>query len=148
MNIKSKPIEQIEQEAEVDLELRGDRTELDQANTPTLFNKYHRQHRLVKTEFIRAGNTLLKLRRDKWFYYMGKAHPDVYKKTPLGHKIMKSDVKMMIDTDDDVIKLTYTVEMLNLKKTFIKEKLEAINRRSFEIGNIIKSQHFKAGINL
>ena len=130
MNIKSKPIEQIEEEAEEDLKLRADRTEEDSAKTPVLFNKYHRQHRLVKTEFKRAGNTLLKLRREKWFYYMGKAHPDVYKKNPLDHKIMKSDVKMMIDTDDDVIKLTYTVEMLELKKDYIKEKLKAINRRS------------------
>ena len=148
MNIKSKPIEQIEQEAEEDLKLRIDRTDEDSANTPVLFNKYHRQYRLVNTEFKRAGNTLLKLRRDKWFYYMGKAHPDVYKKNPLDHKIMKSDVKMMIDTDNDVINLTYTVEMLDLKRKYISDKLEAINRRSYEINNIIKTQYFKHGMNL
>lgn len=144
--IKSKSIEEIEREAEVDLILREDRTEEDSANTPTLFNKYHRQYRLVKTEFIRAGNTLLKLRRDKWFYYTGKAHPDVYKKNPLDHKYLKTEVKMLIDSDEDVIKLTYTVEMLDMKKKLIKDKLDAINRRSYEIGNIIKSQYFKHGI--
>lgn len=147
MDIKSKPIEEIEREAEEDLKLRADRTEEDQARTPTLFNKYHRQQRLVRTEFIQVGNSLIRLRRDKWFYYMGKASPEVYEKNPLGHKIMKSDVKMMIDSDDDVVKLTYIAEMLEMKKKYLKEILTTINRRSHEIHNIIKTQYFKHGIN-
>ena len=145
--IKSKPIEQIEQEAETDLVLRMDRTEEDSANTPKLFNKYHKQYRIVKTEYIRAGNSLLRMRRQKWFYYSGKAEPKVYDKTPLDHKIMKSDLKMVIDTDDDVIKLTYTVELLEMKMKFIKGKMEEINRRSFHIRNVIDTIKFKNGSN-
>lgn len=147
MIIKSKPIEELESEAEDDLKLRSDRTGEDSANTPFLFNKYHRQYRIVSSEYIQAGNSLLRLRRERWFYYTGKADPEVYKDNPLDHKIMKSDLKMFIDSDDEVIKLTYIVELLDMKKKYIKDKLEEINRRSFHIGNIIKTQYFKHGIN-
>lgn len=146
MKIKSKSIEQIEEEANNDLPLRIDRTDEDQANTPKLHNKYHREYRIVSTELIQASNSLLRIRRKKWMYYMGKADPDVYDKNPLDFKIMKSDVKMMIDSDDDVIKMTYIVEMLEMKKKLIREKIDAINRRSFEIGNILKTIYFKHGI--
>ncbi len=148
--LKSKPIEQIEEEAEKDLVLRIDRTEEDQANTPSLHHKYHKQYRLVKTELIQAGNSLLKLRRDKWFYYTGKAKPRIYDPKvggkPLNHKIMKSDIKMVIDSDDEVIKATYNVEMIEMKLKFIREKMDTINRRSYEINNIIKTMYFKHGI--
>lgn len=151
MKIKAKTIEQIEADAEEDLKLREDRTEEDSATTPILFNKYHRQYRLVDTEYIEAGKKLLKARRDKWFYYSSKADPDKYdpKKggVPLKHKYLKTDVKMLIDSDEEVIKLTYIVERLEAKKKFIKSIMEEINRRSFHIGNIIKTQYFKHGIN-
>jgi hypothetical protein len=147
MNTKSKPITQIEEEAEVDMELRIDRTELDSANTPKIFNKYHKEYRLVKTELITAQLALKKMWREKWYYYMGKAKPEEYNKNPLDHKIMKSDVKMHIESDDDIIKLTYTIEMLEMKKKFIEDKLREINNRSYHIGNIIKTIYFKHGIN-
>jgi len=146
-NIKSKPIEQIEEEAEVDMELRIDRTEEDSANTPKIFNKYYKEYRIVKTELIHSQLALKRMWRDKWYYYMGKAHPDVYKKQPLDHKIMKSDVKMHIESDDDILKLTFTIEMLEMKKKFIEDKLKEINNRSYHIGNIIKTLYFKQGIN-
>ena len=147
MDIKSKPIKQIEEEADKDLVLRIDQTDIDSANTPKLFNKYHREYRLVKSEFIRAGNSLLRLRRQKWFYYSGKASPEVYDREPLDMKFMKSDIKMIIDSDDEVVKMSYTMQMLEMKKKYIKEKMEEINRRSFLISNIIKTHYFKAGIN-
>lgn len=145
--LKSMPIELIEEEAEKDLRLREDRTEEDSAITPQLFNKYHKQYRIVETEYIRAGNSLLMTRRERWLYYTRKASPEVYKKHPLDNKVMKSEVKMMVDTDDEVIKKTYIVEMLEMKKKYIKSIMEEINRRSFHIGNIIKTQYFKHGIN-
>jgi hypothetical protein len=147
MDIKSKPITQLEEEAEVDMELRIDRTEEDSANTPKIFNKYHKEYRLVKTELMTNQLALKRLWIKKWYYYSGKAHPKVYEENPLDHKIMKSDVKMHIEADDDILKITYTIEILEIKKKFIEEKLREINNRSYHIGNIIKSIYFKHGIN-
>ncbi len=145
--MKSKPIIQIEEEAEVDMVLRQDRTELDSVETPKIFNKYHKQLRLVRTELIQAQNNMIRLRKKKWLYYSGKAHPNEYNDKPLDHRIMKSDVKMFIESDDDVLKIAYQVEMLEMKKKYIKEKMKEINNRSFHIGNAVKTLYFKHGIN-
>lgn len=147
MKIRSKPIDQLEEEAEKDLVLRPDRVELDSANTPTLFNKYHKEQRLVQVELINAQAAFKKMWNRKWYYYMGKAHPDVYKENPLDIKIMKSDVKQFIESDDDILKLSVTIEMLDMKLKFIMKKLEQINYRSYHIGNMIKAQIFYAGQN-
>lgn len=146
MKIRSKPIEQLEQEAEVDLELRLDRTDEDSLNTPTIFNKYHKEYRLVCTELINCQANMKRLWGKKWYYYMGKAHPDVYKEKPLNIKIMKSDVKMHIEADEDVLKLSTTIELLEMKKKFIADKLDVISKRSYHIGNAIKTIQFKHGI--
>lgn len=147
MKIRSKPIAQLEEEAEIDLVLRPDRVEIDSANTPTLFNKYHKEQRLVKVELINAQAAFKKLWNRKWCYYMGKSHPDVYKKKPLRLKIMKADVKQFIEADDDILTLTVTIELLELKLKYIREKMEQINSRSYHIGNMVKAQIFYAGQN-
>jgi len=145
--IKSKPINQIENESEIDLILRLDRTEEDSANTPKLFNKYHKEYRIVSTELLQAQMKMKPLWKRTWLYYSGKAHPNKYKRKPLDHKIMKSDLKMHIEADDDIIKLTYQIEMLELKQKFIQAKMKEINNRSYHIGNMIKTTLFKHGIN-
>lgn len=146
IQIRSKSLKLIEDEAEVDLKLREDRTSEDSANTPVLFNKYHKQHRLVKTELIQSYNTMVRLRQKKWLYYSGKADPSVYEEKPLGHKVMKSDVKLFIESDEEILKLAYQIAMLEMKKKYIREKIDQINNRSYHITNIIKTQYFKHGI--
>lgn len=147
MRIRSKTLDQLEEEAEKDLELRPDRIELDSANTPKLFNKYHKQQRLVQTELINAEAAFKKLWNRKWYYYMGKAHPDEYKKKPLDIKIMKSDVKQFIESDDEILKLSVTIQMLEMKLKFIMKKMEQINYRSYHINNMLSAQKFYAGQN-
>ena len=147
MKIRSKPIEQLEEEAEKDMELRLDRTEVDSVNTPRIFNKYHKEKRLVRTEIINCEAKMKKLYGRKWFYYMGKAHPDVYEKNPLDHKIMKADVKIVIEADDEMIKLRTHIALLEMKKEYINEKLVQINNRNWQINNAIKSMKFKNGEN-
>jgi len=147
MKIKSKSIALLEEEAEVDMELRVDRTDIDSVNTPKIFNKYHKELRLVHTELIQHQAIMKSMWGKKWYYYMGKAHPDVYKNKPLNIKIMKSDVKMHIESDDDIIKLTVQIELLEMKKKYIETKMREINNRSYHIGNAIKTMTFKHGVN-
>ena len=146
MEIKSKSIDILEKEAEEDLKLREDRTSEDSTNTPVLFNKYHRQYRLVKTELIQSCFSMTKLRQQVWCYYSGKASIEEYNEKPLGYKIMKSDVNKFIEADDRILKLSFQIEMLEMKKKYIREKLDQINARSYHINNIIKTHYFKHGI--
>ena len=145
MVIRSKSIEELEKESAIDLELRIDRTEADSANTPKIFNKYNKQLRLVESQLISNELALKRLWRKKWYYYSGKAEPEEYKKNPLKYKVMKSDLKMHIESDDEILKLTYAIEMLDMKKKYIEKIMKEISSRSFHIGNILRTMEFKKG---
>lgn len=145
--MKSKSLDELQAEAEEDMALREDRTDSDSAATPVIFNKYHNQLRLVTTELIRAQNVYKRLWFKKWYYYAGKAHPRVYEKDPLDHKVMRADLKLHIEADDEILKQTYIVEMLEMKKKFIEKKMQEINNRSHHIRNMVQTIKFKHGIN-
>ncbi len=147
MEIKSKPIKQIEEEAEEDLKIRIDNTEEESARTPSLFNKYHKEYRIVKFELMSVEHTQKTLVYDKTMYFSGKAHPSVYEERPLGFKIMKPDIKTHIEGDPDYLKMSLQIHMLNAKLDYIHEKMKEINRRSYHISNIINTIKFKAGVN-
>lgn len=139
-------LREIEQEAEKDLELHIDQTAEESARIPSLFNKYYQQYRLVKTEMILMNSHITKLRRDKWYYYSGKAAPEIYKNNPLDIKLMKNDIKMHIDSDPEIINLTERYDLLELKKETLKEILGVIGKHSYMINNIIKTLYFRHGI--
>ena len=145
--MKGMKLTEIEKMAENDLKLRIDRTEVDSANTPSLFNKYHKELRLCEQELIETAIRLKKIWKEKWYYYSGKCDPDVYKEKPLNIKILKTDIKMHIEADDDVLGLTFRLEMLEMKKKAIERIMKEINNRSFHITNIIKTLEFKNGNN-
>jgi len=139
-------LREIEEEAEKDLELHADRTAEESARIPTLFNKYYQQYRLVKTEMILMETHISRLRRQKWYYYSGKADPEVYREKPLDVKLMKNDIKMHIDSDPEVVDLTERYKLLELKKDTLKAILDVIGKQTYMINNIIKTLYFKHGI--
>lgn len=147
MKIKSIPLEQIEEEADVDLVLTEDKTSENSMDTPTIHNKYLRHFRVVSNELTAMNLEMDRLWLERWKYYSGKAHPDKYEEHPLDHKIMKSDVKMYISGDEKVIKLRFQIGLLETKLKVITKILEDISRRSFHIRNAIATIKFKHGEN-
>jgi hypothetical protein len=146
MELKSKPLSEIENEAVEDLEIMADRLEYEAARTPTLFNKYYKQYRLVRTEIAFVEAQIKHKRRSKWYYYSGKAKPEVYKAKPLDVKLLKSDVKKHIDSDSEIIELETHLDLLKIKRDTIKAILDEIGSRSYHINNMLKSMYFKNGI--
>ena len=45
-----------------------------------------------------------KLYRDKWEYYGGKADAKIYETKPFDLKVLKSDLSIYIESDEDIIK--------------------------------------------
>ncbi len=147
LQFKSLTLEQLQDEVEKDLELRTDRCDQDSANTPKIHNKYHRQYRLVKEEYNLAEIRFKALWREKWLYYSGKKPREFYDEHPLQLKIMKSDVKMFIESDEDIMQATVVLRKLENKLGFLRRVIEEINRRSFHIKNVVETLKFINGVN-
>jgi len=112
---------------------------------PQLHSKYLNYLSDVRLIKLKKEQEYKKLLREKFEYYTGKADNEVYQKNPFDLKILKQDVQLYIDADDEIQsslnKLSYYKEMM-----FILEKiLECINTRGFQIKNSIDWQKFMQG---
>ena len=136
-----------ELQAEADKDLVIDDTELDTESlkTPILHNKY--------LQYYNKFNLLLKktqweertLNREKWEYYTGKSDPSVYKEKPFDLKVLKADVHIYINSDDELQKIQAKVVYQEAIVYYLEQILKIINNRSFTIKNAIEWRRFTSG---
>lgn len=148
VKITSIPFEELKEMVEADLELRIDQTDIDALNTPKIFNKYHKEYRIVSHEVLLNELELKKVFKELWLYYAGKGSPETMKrKGSLGLRVERVNIKLFIEGDDDYIKVLLSLEMLKNKKAFLKRILEEISQRNWHIRNAIETMKFKMGVN-
>ena len=136
-----------ELQAQADKDLVIDDTELDTESlkTPILHNKY--------LQYYNKFNLLLKksqweertLQREKWEYYTGKSDPEVYKEKPFDLKVLKNDVHIYINSDEDIQKIQAKIEYQSAIVSYLEQILRMINNRSFTIKNAIEWRRFTSG---
>ena len=99
----------------VDKDLKLDDTELDSesARIPLLHNKYLQHFNKFTLLLKKAQQDYNGLTREKWEYYTGKADESVYREKPFDLKVLKSDVHIYIDSDEDIQKADQKVAYLN-----------------------------------
>ena len=124
-----------------------DDTELDTESlkTPILHNKY--------LQYYNKFNLLLKksqweertLQREKWEYYTGKSDPEVYKQKPFDLKVLKNDVHIYINSDEDIQKIQAKIEYQSAIVNYLEQILRILNNRSFTIKNAIEWRRFTSG---
>jgi len=136
-----------ELQAQADKDLVIDDTELDTESlkTPILHNKY--------LQYYNKFNLLLKksqweertLQREKWEYYTGKSDPSVYKAKPFDLKVLKNDVHIYINADEDIQKVQAKIVYQEAIVNYLEQILRMINNRSFTIKNAIEWRRFTSG---
>jgi len=124
-----------------DLEL--DRESLD---IPKLHSKYYRLYNeflLLKKKSEFDYKVLFK---DKWQYYSGKAPSEVYRENPFDHKVLKNDLNIYLDSDEDIARLSLKIEYQNCVLSYLESILKVISNRSFQIKNAIEWKKFIEGV--
>lgn len=112
---------------------------------PQLHSKYLNWLSDVRLIKIKKEQDYKKLLRQKFEYYTGKADADVYKEKPFDLKVLKQDVQLYIESDDEIQsalnKLNYYKEMIFLLESILSN----ISTRGFQIKNSIEWQKFMQG---
>lgn len=138
-------INELQEMAKKDLFM--DKSELvnESLKTPSLHNKW-------LNIFIECKKTLHELQknhsllyRSLWLYYSGKAPASVYKEKPFDVKLLKTDVKMFIETDEGYLESEQKLKNLQTMLNFIEATIGEINKRSFHIKNAIDMLKFENG---
>ena len=87
-----------------------------------------------------------RLYREKWEYYGGKADAKVYVTKPFDLKVLKSDLSVYIESDDEIIQCEHKVAYLETVVKYIDGVLKSINSRGWDIKNAIDWKKFEAGM--
>ena len=112
---------------------------------PELANKYHQlafdERKTLR--FLEAQYDIIKLSR--WKYYSGKANPDEYEKEPFDHKVLKSDINLFLDADEQLNNLKDKIIVQTEKLKLVVEAGKVMQNKSFNIKNALEHQKFMGG---
>ena len=138
-------LEELQQAVDKDFKL--DDTELDSESIkiPLLHNKYLQHFNKFSLLLKKAEYEHKALVRQKWEYYTGKSDPSVYKEKPFDLKILKTDVHIYMDSDEDLQRADQKTAYLNQVVKYLEQVLRSINNRTFLIKNAIEWKKFTSG---
>jgi hypothetical protein len=127
-----------------------DRTELGEESLriPKLHSKYLRiysEERLLLRKLEENRKELVKLKHD---YYRGILPEEDLKAngwTPFQLSVLKSDVPLYLDADQDVIKINLKISVQQEKVDTLEAIVRSISNRGYLIKNAIEFEKFKVG---
>ena len=140
-------LEQLKEEAYKDLPIT-DQEHLDQES----FRNQEIKSRWLdyKSRFelllVKNQGDYQKLYRAKWEYYGGKADAKVYASKPFDFKVLKTDLAMYINSDDEVIELGAKIEYLKTVVKYIEGVIKSIDNRGWDVSHAIGWKKFEAGM--
>jgi len=131
-----------------------DDIELDNASleVPKLHAKYSE---LLTDSIVALKGTQLEyklLLKDKWMWFNGKMDEDRINELGWSHdpfdglKIMKNDINIFMDADEDVMRIRTKIDYLQEKIDFVKRCMENITWRHQTIKNTIEWRKFMSGM--
>jgi len=141
-------LDEIEQEWNQDCLINP--VELDQASldSPKLHSKYIRYYNKVRLHILSLEDKLADEMKIKNLYYSGRMSKEEYEESglePFPLKILKTDIKFYLESDPSIKKIKNRIEYYKIFLDCIKSIIDQINRRSFEIKNIIEYRKFTSG---
>mgnify|MGYP001216454939 CR=1 FL=1 len=127
-----------------------DETQLDTESLrlPQLHNKYLNIYLDTKLILERKQNEFNRLRRLKWEYYTGKMDAEVLEHMgwePFDLKILKQDIAIYMDGDDDLITLQEQVRYYKEMCAYLDATVKEVTYRHNKIRNAIDWKKFLGG---
>ena len=113
--------------------------------TASLHQKYLNIYNTFRQLHLMNEGTYNVLKRKKWEYYGGKADPEVYRDNPFDHKILKQDIPLYLESDEELIKAKQKVEYYKMCMDSCERILKQIQSRGWDIKNAIEWRKFVDG---
>ena len=139
-------LEELQSEAKQDLHI-VDQERLDQESykNQNIKPKWLEYRTKYDQLLIMAKANHQKMYREKWEYYGGKADAKVYAAKPFDLKVLKTDLQMYINSDEDVIENEKKIVYYEAMVEFIDGVIKSIDNRGWDIRNAQDWKKFLAG---
>ena len=132
-------LEQLQKEAQKDLKIDKEQLDIESLKTPELYGKYLQIYTRWNLLSKQVESEYKKLLKDKWEYYSGKSE------VPFELKVLKQDIPMYLEGDEDLIKAKHKVDYHNAMCDFAENVMKTLNNRGFQIKNAIDWKRFLEG---
>ena len=140
--------EKIKQMVLQDSEIDETQLDAESLRLPQLHNKYLNIYLDTKLILERKQNEFNRLRRLKWEYYTGKMDAEVLEHMgwePFDLKILKQDIAIYMDGDDDLIALQEQVRYYKEICAYLDATVKEVTYRHNKIRNAIDWKKFLGG---
>jgi hypothetical protein len=138
-------IDQIEEMWKNDSKIDPDNLHEEALRIPQLHGKYYEiQNKFYQRKKIKESD-YNNLCAEKTLYYLGKADPEIYKVKPLDHRVLKVDLPLYLNSDEELEKIKGQLDYCNYMMSYLSDILKMIHNRSFQIRDSIEWSKFIAG---
>ena len=138
-------LDELKKLVEKDLPINDNHLDTESLRSQELYAKYSD----IKTKFeflvFKAKSEQKILYKNKWEYYSGRSDAKVYREKPFDLKILKADLSIYIDADEDMIDATNKILYLETIIKYCDSILKSITSRGWDIKNAIEWRKFEAG---
>ena len=138
-------LEELQAQAAKDLEIDNIELGDESLRSASLHQKYLTIYNNFRQLVLMNEGTYNVLKRKKWEYYGGKSSPEVYRDNPFDHKILKQDIPLYLDSDEELIKAKQKVEYYKMCQDSCERILKQIQSRGWDIKNAIEWRKFVDG---
>ena len=139
-------LDELKLQVKKDLEVDDETLDKESYKNQELYAKYLDHKTNFELLLYKAKGDYKVLFRDKWEYYGGKADAKIYVTKPFDLKVLKTDLSIYIESDEEIIKLEHKIAYLETTIKYIDGVLRSIQSRGWDIKNAISRKQFEAGM--
>ena len=129
-----------------DLRVDDERLDTESLKNQELYTKYLDHKSRFELLLYKAKGDYKILFKDKWEYYGGKADAKVYATKPFDLKVLKTDLSIYIESDEEIIAIENKIVYLETVIKYVDGVLKSIQSRGWDIKNAIQWKNFEAGM--
>ena len=139
-------LDELQAQAAHDLKVNDEHLDTESLKNQEIKAKYLNHKSKFELLLYRAKGDYKRLYRDKWEYYGGKADAKIYITKPFDLKVLKTDLSVYIESDEDIINSENKVAYLQTVVKYIDGVIKSIDNRGWDISHAIKWKQFEAGM--
>ena len=134
-------LDELQAQTAKDLKVNDEHLDTESLKNQEIKSKYLNHKSKFELLLWKAKGDYKRLYREKWEYYGGKADAKIYVTKPFDLKVLKTDLSVYIESDEDII----NSENKTVVK-YIDGVIKSIDNRGWDIKNAITWKQFEAGM--
>ena len=140
-------LDQLKEEARNDLVITNQEDLASESLTNQKIKSKYLDHRSKFQLLLQKHNgDYQRMYRQKWEYYGGKSDAKIYETKPFDLKVLKSDLSIYIESDEEIIQIENKIVYLETVCKYVDGVMKAISGRGWDIKNAIQWKNFEAGL--